>query len=231
MASPLTSPRLADVFALESLILRKDLQQDKKTALLALARLFDDHQVPYVVVGGLAVQLYTPQPRLTMDLDVVSIRALFEPLRKTQPWAGYGFELVFDHRRHIKIKHIVSNVEVDINVDTRFARAADAPVIEHVDGYPIPFCTPARLAVTKLRTQRSDWPRDLGKRLQDRTDLVKILQMHPEIADEVRADPYCNDEMRAILDEICRELNQCPSPPGNDDFPVFDDDSDDDSGS
>ena len=50
-----TSARLAEAFALESLIVRDDLQQDKKAALLAVARMFADVDVPYVVVGGIAL--------------------------------------------------------------------------------------------------------------------------------------------------------------------------------
>ena len=47
-----TSPRLAELFSLEGLVLREDLQQDKRSALLAVVRMFDDFQVPYVISGG-----------------------------------------------------------------------------------------------------------------------------------------------------------------------------------
>jgi len=213
-----TSPRLAELFSLERLIVRKNLQQDKRAVLLAVVRMFDDHQVPYVVVGGIALQLYSTRVRATVDVDVVSLREPFEKLKAAEPWARYGFELVFDRRRFIKLRHAAGNVEVDINVDTRFAHVLDQPVKETVDGYPICFCSLTDLAFTKLRTQRPDWPRNYARRLQDRSDLASMLQNHPEVPDMLRRHPLTTDEMRGILDEICRELAASPT----DDLPPED---------
>ena len=213
-----TSPRLAEVLERENFVLRDDVQQDKRATLHAIVQMFSDHDVPYVVVGGLAVQLYNLETRPTVDVDIVSLRDPFNKLKQAEPWSRYGFELVFDRRRFIKLKHAASNVEVDINVDTRFARVLEGPTIELVGGQPIAFCSPARLALTKLRTQRSDWPRDPRKRLQDRADLMGVLRSHPEIADELRHDPLTNDEMKQILDEILRELAK----PFSDDLPPED---------
>lgn len=216
-----TSPRLFEILERENFVLRDDLQQDKRATLLAVARMFEDHQVPYVIVGGLAVQLYNVEEvRPTVDLDVVSLRAPFKTMKEAQPWERYGFDFVFDRRRFIKLKHVASNVEVDINVDTRFASILDEPTVETIDGQPIPFCQPAKLAVTKLRTQRSDWPRDPRKRVQDRGDLMAILQSRPEIVEAVKCDPLTNDEMRQILDDVLSELAQ----PSSDELPPEEDD-------
>ncbi|GMU20248.1 MAG: hypothetical protein AMXMBFR13_03460 [Phycisphaerae bacterium] len=201
-----TSPRLAAVLSGENFVLRDDLQQDKRAALLSVARLFKDHGVPYVVVGGLAVQLYDSQTRPTVDVDLVSLRDPFRRLRQDQPWSEYGFELVFDRRRYVKIRHLHSNVEVDINLDTRFARVLDSPTVELIDGEEITFCSVYRLAFTKLRTQRSDWPRDPVKRVQDRGDLMSLLRAYPAIAANLRQDELTTDEMRQILEAILEEL-------------------------
>lgn len=195
--------------------MRRDLQQDKLSALLDLVRMFEEHRVPYVITGGIAIQLYITQPRHTQDVDVVSLRKPFEQMKVAQPWGQYGFELVFDHRRHIKLRHASSNVDVDINVDTRFARLLDAPTIEMVEGRSVPFTSPLQIAFAKLRTQRSDWPRDPRKRLQDRADLVGLLQCHPEIATWLKADPGLNDEMRSILQDVVHTLAQ----PSSDELP------------
>jgi hypothetical protein len=71
------------------------------------------------------------------------------------------------------------------------------------------------LALAKLRTQRSDWPRDPRKRLQDRADLMALLQTHPRIIDKLKADPLTNDEMRTILNDVLRELAK----PASDELP------------
>ncbi len=223
MDNAVTSLRLAEVFKRENFVLRDDLQQDKRETLRAVVRMFDDYAVPYAVTGGLAVQLYNIETRPTMDVDIVSLRQPFERLKKDQPWGRYGFELVFDHRRHIKLHHPASNVEVDINVDTRFSRLVEQYETETIDGQPIRFTTPAMLALAKLRTQRTDWPRDPVKRVQDRGDLMALLQTRPAIADELRTDPLTNDEMRQILDDVLAQLAK----PSSDELPPEDDDDQD----
>jgi len=223
MPPAITSPRLEAIFQRENFVLRDDLQQDKRATLLAVARMFDDHQVPYVITDGLAVQLYNIETRPTVDIDVVTPRKPFEQLLKTkQPWARYGFELVFDRRRFIKLRHLASNVDVDINTDTRFVSLLEDPNQETVEGQPILFTAPERIAFAKLRTQRLDWPRDPVRRLQDRTDLMQLLRAHPEIGSKIRDNPLTTDEMRQILDDILRELSK----PSSDELPPENDDAD-----
>lgn len=226
MASGVTSPRLAEVLRRENFVLRDDLQQDKRATLHAIVQMFDDYGVPYAVTGGLAVQLYNIETRPTVDVDVVSLRQPFEVLKKDQPWARYGFELVFDHRRHIKLRHGSSNVEVDINVDTRFSRLVENYETETIEGRTIRFTAPAMLALAKLRTQRSDWPRDPRKRIQDRGDLMALLQVHPGLGETLRNDSLTTDEMRQVLEQVLSELrrgtsDELPPPePGDEDDPA-----------
>lgn len=203
----LGSSNLENVFQMERLVLRKHLQQDKRAALHAVARMFGDYAVPYAITGGLAAQLYTDQPRMTMDVDVVSLREPFETLRVAEPWARYGLELIFDRRRFIKLRHVSSNVEIDINVDTRFARLLGELLIESIDGQDIAFVSAAGIAFAKLRTQRSDWPRDPAKRLQDRADLIRMMRGQPALLVTLRQDSEVTDEMRHILSEIERDLH------------------------
>jgi hypothetical protein len=213
-----TSPRLAELFSTERLILRKDMQQDKRAALLAVVRMFNDFDVPYVITGGLAAQLYSDQPRMTVDVDVVSLRPAFTALQEAGPWAHYGCEMVFDRRRYVKLKHVASNVEIDINLDTRFARLLEGPTHEVVDGQTVPFASAVGIAFTKLRTQRSDWPRDPIKRVKDRADLMAILRGYPQVAEALRTDPMTTDEMRRILDDILGDLRR----PSSDELPPED---------
>lgn len=219
-----SSDRLVELFNLEGLLVREHVQQDKEGALCAVARMFSDFGVPYVISGGIAVQLYVSagEVRFTADVDVVSLQHPFKQLKEVQPWQRYGFEFVFDRRRYVKLKHAASNVEVDINLDARFARMLDTPTVESVGGLSVPFTSPVSIAFAKLRTQRADWPRDPAKRLQDRADLIRILRNHPGVADRLRGDPDVTAEMRAILDQVQREMT---SSSASDDFPDADDPS------
>jgi hypothetical protein len=218
MSSTVTHARLEEFFRLEGLVVRDDLQQDKRQALLAVTRMFDEFAVPYAVTGGVALQLYSTEIRFTVDLDFVSDRKDFKVIVEAQPWSRYGLELVFDRHRFIKLLHTASNVEIDINLDTRFLALLESPVTEQVDGHPIRFVSLAALAVAKLRTQRADWPRNEDKRLQDRVDLRRVLRAHPEIVDTLRIHPLTNDEMRRILDEVLAELAK----PSTDELPPED---------
>jgi hypothetical protein len=184
--------------------------------------MFQDFNVPYAVTGGVALQLYSTEPRNTIDLDFVSPRSGFKAIVEAQPWANYGLELELDRRRYLKLWHVKSRVRIDINVDTRFLPLLESTVVEHVEGHPIHFVTLTSLAVAKLRTQRSDWPRDPAKRLQDRTDLMKMLQAHPEMAGALRDHELTNDEMRGILDSMIEELAR----PYSDELPPPDDEAD-----
>ncbi len=218
MTTANTSAVLEEIFKRENFVLRDDLQQDKRATLLAIVRMFKDFDVPYVITGGLAVQLYDINVRPTMGVDIVSLRKPFEVMKAAQPWPRYGFEIVFDHRRHIKLRHAASNVEVDINVDTRFARLLEQPTVETLEGESIDFCSAERLAFAKLRTQRSDWPRDPVKRVQDRRDLMVLFRQFPQLPASLEGDPDLTDEMRTILGEIVRILAQ----PTTDELPPED---------
>jgi hypothetical protein len=206
MASMMTSPRLQEFFNLERLVVREDLQQDKRQALMAVTRMFEDFQVPYAVTGGVALQLYSVEIRFTVDLNFVSARRDFKAIVDAQPWDRYGLELVFDRRRYIKLLHRASNTEIDINLDTRFLSFLEEPVVEMVDGRPICFVNQVSLAVAKLRTQRTDWPRNEDKRLQDHLDLRRLLRGNPDLADALNTHPLTNDEMRQILRSILKQL-------------------------
>jgi hypothetical protein len=206
--SSVTSPRLAELFSLESLVLREDRQQDKRRALPVVARLFDDFRVPYAITGGVALSLYSDEVRYTVGLNVVTSRCEFKPIDDVQPWDKYGLELVFDRRRYIKLRHAASNVDIDVNLDTRFLPLLETPTVEPVEGTPIRFVSVTSLAVAKLRTQRHDWPRSEEKRLQDRVDLMRVLRANSQVAEAARTHPLTNDEMRGILDDILAELRK-----------------------
>lgn len=47
-----TSPRLAELFSMEGFLLREDLQQDKRAAILAVVRMFNDFDVPTSSAAG-----------------------------------------------------------------------------------------------------------------------------------------------------------------------------------
>ncbi|MEW6280129.1 MAG: hypothetical protein AB1758_15990, partial [Candidatus Eremiobacterota bacterium] len=87
-------------------LIRKDIQQDKRSALLAVADLMRAAGARYVITGGLAVQRHVARPRFTGDLDVIvrpedeaDLHALL-----TGSFAGQ-FELVHRKRSRTALLH------------------------------------------------------------------------------------------------------------------------------
>ncbi|MEP0842469.1 MAG: hypothetical protein HRF43_07125 [Phycisphaerae bacterium] len=142
--------------------------------------------------------------RSTGDVDVVSLRTAFKPLKDAAPWARYGFEFVFDRRRYVKLRHVEGQVDVDINLATRVARLLSEPTTVDLRDLAVPFTSPAAIAFAKLRTQRQDWTHDPARRLQDRADLIRLVRNHPQIVERMRHDEGVTDEMRSVLADVAR---------------------------
>ena len=50
--------------------LRGEMERTKRPALLALAQIFAEANVPYAIIGGVALQFHQTEPRTTLDIDV-----------------------------------------------------------------------------------------------------------------------------------------------------------------
>ena len=53
--------------------LRGEMERTKRPALLALARIFAEAEVPYAIIGGIALQVHQAEPRTTLDIDVAVV--------------------------------------------------------------------------------------------------------------------------------------------------------------
>ena len=76
--------------------LRGEMERTKRPALLALARLFAEAEVPYAIIGGVARQVHHAEPRTTLDIDVAV--AAYDQLPRTQlEAAGFTWTGRFSH--------------------------------------------------------------------------------------------------------------------------------------
>lgn len=218
MASAIVSSRLDAILQRENLVLRDEHLQDKCVVLASVARMFDECDVPYAIMGGLAVQLYNIETRSTVDIDIAAPSELFAQMRERCVWSAYGFQEMRHDRVPFRLFHATGNVKVEIYPDSRFAFLLENPETEMIGQQAIRFGAPLPLTITKLRTQRSDWPRDQVKRMDDRVDLMRLLSAFPGIEDSIRRHPLTNNEMRQILHETLTLLAQ----PWSDDLPPDD---------
>src|SRR5438067_993161 len=75
--------------------LRGEMEQSKRPALLALARLLHDEHVSYAIIGGVALQVHQRDPRTTLDIDIALITRDTIP-RDALTAAGFQFHEAFE---------------------------------------------------------------------------------------------------------------------------------------
>lgn len=200
-ASPEITRRLRDSYDLD------DLYQEtmglapgdtKEKPLRALAAVLEASGTPYALIGGMAVQLYSQEPRSTKDIDIAV--PTFEDIpREALERAGFTHEEKFDHSDNWRAPGAGTRKEriavqfsaEDIGIPEAVARAILADVD---DGLRLRIVTVADLAVLKLAAA-SEPSRRHSKRLGDYTDVVRLLEEHPELA---TALPDIRQRMAAV---------------------------------
>jgi hypothetical protein len=130
-----------------------------------LLRVFNEHRVRYLVVGGYAVIKYT-EPRYTRDLDIwidaapKNARAVFAALREfgaplvNITWADFAKEgAIYQMGRPPARVDVLTSIE-----GVRFADAWPNRVSSDLDGMPAPFISRDDLLTNKRAVGR---PQDL----------------------------------------------------------------------
>lgn len=171
--------------------LRGEMERTKRPALLALARVFADVQLPYAIIGGIALQVHQSEPRTTLDIDVAV--ATYGHIPRVQlEAAGFTFHGRFTHSENW---FGPEGTPVQFTEDPALAKAiARAEEIE-LDEVRLRVITQVDLLHEKLRAA-SDPARRRSKRLQDLADVQSLLESAPELAQELTA------EERARLEQL-----------------------------
>ena len=89
--------------------------------------------------------------------------------------------------------------------------------IVELEGVRLPVAGAVAVAYTKLRTQQPRWPRQPGKRLIDRADLMQLLQDNPGLYEQLRATT--EERMHDLLDAVYIESQVTVDP-----YPDFEED-------
>jgi hypothetical protein len=161
-------------------------------ALDKLVRLLDDAQIPYAVVGAMALNAYGYR-RVTVDIDILLARQGIESLRGLA--FGRGYTEQFPGRRGLRdVEH---GVPIDMLV------AGEYPG----DGRPKPvmFPDPAEVAIRGVRAALLPLPRlvelklasgiSAPHRLRDLADVLELIRaadLPVELADEL--DPFVREK-------------------------------------
>jgi len=156
------------------------MEQSKRPALLGLARVLRDANVPYAIIGGVALQVRQRNPRTTLDIDVAVLRRETIP-RESLAAAGFRFHERFEHPENW---HSSDGTPIQFSDDPMLAGAianADEVAFEDVT---LRVIRVVDLLHEKLRAG-SDPARRRSKRLQDMADVEALLEMEPGLAAEL----------------------------------------------
>lgn len=168
--------------------LRGEMETTKKPTLLALGRLFADTRTPYAIIGGIAVQVHSTEPRTTIDIDLAVLSREAIP-REAMTAAAFRMTGVFEHSENWVSP---DGTTVQLTDDPLLAGAIHAAEAMQLDDVPLRVIRVVDLMHAKLRAG-SDPARRLSKRFQDLGDVIGLLESKPELEQEL------NEDERAIL--------------------------------
>ncbi len=184
--------------------------------LAALSRWFEETQVSYTIIGGIAVS-FVAQPRLTEDIDATVWLAERDLKTFLEAGRAHGFTQRFpdtlefaQQRRVLLLQHQTpdATIKVDISLATI---PFEQEMIERsthveVDSVRLVFPTPEDLVIMKATAQR---PKDI-------TDMATILELHPNL-DRERVRYWVKQfaealELPEMLDDLEHLLQRVPTP-------------------
>ena len=154
--------------------IRGEMERTKKPDLVALARVLDEEEVAYAVIGGVALQIYQREPRTTLDIDIAVIDRRGIPER---PLSEAGFQKTgsFVHSENWIGP---DETPVQFTDDSALASAVARADTIQIDGVPLRVIRRPDLLHEKLRAG-SDPARRRSKRLQDLADVEALLEQDP----------------------------------------------------
>jgi len=171
--------------------LRGEMETTKKPALLTLGRILTESRIPYAIIGGIAVQIHHPEPRTTIDIDFA---VLSRPAIPSEALIAAGFRAVgsFEHSENWVA---ADGTPVQFTDDPKLAGAIASAGEIVIDDVTLRVIGAVDLLHEKIRAG-SDPARRRSKRLQDLADAEALIEVNPELAQELRP------EERAILDRL-----------------------------
>ena len=161
-------------------------ESDKESAILAIAHIFGEYGIPYAIMGGVAVQIHTSEPRTTLDLDIALRNQDDVPVDALRA-AGFLHEGTFrfsDNWRAPGDAPIKQRTAVQFSADDLTAQAVDGAGVVTLGGVEISVVSPRDLVRLKIAAAKEPRRRH-SKRISDYGDIVRLLEEHPEIASQI----------------------------------------------
>lgn len=157
-------------------------QADKESTILEVARIFDEAGIPYAIMGGVAVQIHTKEPRTTLDLDI-ALRSKSDVPVEALLAAGFKRERTFEFSDNWRAPGPLPRKQrtvVQFSADALTAEAVDHAGTVTLEGVDISVVSPRELVILKLAAALEPRRRK-SKRITDYGDIVRLLEEHPSL--------------------------------------------------
>lgn len=174
----------------------------KERPLRELAAVLEAAGTPYALIGGMAIQIYSREPRSTKDIDI-AVPTFADIPREALERAGFTHEQKFEHSDNWRAPGMGAKkqrVAVQFSAeDVGIPEAVTRAIHTQVDaGLRIRIVTVPDLALLKLFAA-AEPSRRKSKRLADYADVVRLLEEHPELGTEL---PDIGERITAVGTKI-----------------------------
>lgn len=157
-------------------LLRGEMDRSKERSLVEVARTLAAEQVPYALIGGVAVQIWSAEPRTTLDIDIAVLSYDSLP-REALARAGFALEARFEHSENWKGP---DGTPVQFTDDATLAAAVRGAEVRSLADVVLRVAPVLELVRAKLRASE-DPARRRSKRLMDLADACGLAEQHPEV--------------------------------------------------
>jgi hypothetical protein len=156
----------------------------KEGPLRIVAQLLERERVPYALIGGVAVQIHTQEPRSTLDIDL-ALRAYVDIPQAALLAAGFEHTGRYAHSDNwrapgpgpLKTRTAVQFSAEDVGLADAVEHAC---VIDLTEEFRLRVATVADLIALKLSAAEEP-ERRASKREHDVADVLALLEDHPEV--------------------------------------------------
>ncbi len=143
---------------------------------LLLVETLERREIPWCIIGGLAVNHWAEEPMATADVDLVVAAERVEDAVKALEAAGFTaqrFEWSVNLKGH-------SKVSVQISTESFYQGFPDRAVPADVHGILMRVASLEDTLQGKVKAWREP-ERRASKRQKDLTDILRLLEAHPEL--------------------------------------------------
>ena len=166
--------RVAELLDRRFALLRGEKDKAKQTTLVEVTRVLDSAGVPYALIDGVAVQIWSSEPRTTLDIDVAVPSYDRLPLAALAS-AGFTKEGRFEHSENWRGP---DGTPVQFTDDPLLAEAIRAAVPHAIADRVLRVAPVLELVRSKLRAA-DDPARRRSRRLIDLADACALTEQHP----------------------------------------------------